>query len=248
MTSLLRVTTVGAVVDSVEARGGIRVSANNVTIRRSMVDGIGGGEGAGIYIDAGISGTTIVDVEVTSRSGVTVDRAMQMDGTFSTTILRAYTHNTIRGIRTGCSTTIVDSFVFGENAGNGQHRSTVGGETCPNKPYALTVRHNHIQEAPTGVDSAALLIYPPQSAPYGPAPQQTDITLVDNELAGGSYAMWLSSDPTFTGNLTVTGNRFRTTYFPTCGQYGQLFSDHVKTEGHFTITWSDNDGVPAPTV
>jgi hypothetical protein len=106
------------------------------------------------------------------------------------------------------------------------------------------VRHNHIGLTPNVSDSAALLYYPPQVGAYGD--QAAVISIVDNEIAGGTYCMWLSSDPKLSGSLVVTGNRFRTAYYPTCGLYGTLFSDHLPSEGGMAITWADNDGVAAP--
>lgn len=249
-TGLIHVTTPGTVIDSVEARDGIEVQADNVTIRRSLVEGANTGPGAGIWIDAGVNGTLIEDVEVTSRPGADptvesaiVDRAVTAFATRGTVMRRVYAHRMIRGLQFGCDTVIEESYVDGEVNPGGAHMSAIGGETCTGT-FALTVRHNHIGLAPNVSDSAALLYYPPQVGAYGD--QIAAISIVDNEIAGGTYCMWLSSDPKLSGTLVVTGNRFRTTYYSTCGLYGRLFSDHLPSEGGMVITWSDNDGVVAP--
>jgi hypothetical protein len=242
-TETMYVTTPGAVVDSVDAQGGIVVEANNVTIRRSLVEGRGSGEGAGIWIVRGVDGTLVEDVEVTSLPGADptnvdalVDRAITAEQTTNTTMRRVYAHGTIRGLEPGCSTTIVDSYVDGEVNPGGQHMSAVGSQTCPQT--TLLVQHNVIGLSPNPSDSAALLIYPPQVGAYGT--QTLNLTWTDNLIRGGTYCLWLSSDPQFTGTATVTGNRFDTTYYPSCGLYGATFTDHYPTEGHVALTWSDN--------
>ncbi len=238
------------VVDSVEARGGIVVTGNGVTIRRSWVQGQGSGEGAGIWIRAGVTGTLVEDVEVSSHPGADptneaaiVDRAITAFNTRGTVMRHVHAHGTIRGLQFGCDTLIEESYVDGEVNPGGNHMSAVGGETCTGL-FVLTVRHNHIGLTPNVSDSAALLYYPPQVGAYGD--QAAVISIVDNEIAGGTYCMWLSSDPKLSGSLVVTGNRFRTGYYPTCGLYGQLFSDLLPSEGGMAITWADNDGVAAP--
>lgn len=251
-TGLIHVTTPGAVIDSVEARDGIEVQADNVTIRRSLVEGANTGPGAGIWIDAGVVGTLIEDVEVTSRPGADptveaaiVDRAITAFNTRGTVMRRVYAHRMIRGLQFGCDTLIEESYVDDEVNPGGAHMSAIGGETCDDgRPFNLTVRHNHVGLAPNKEDSAALLYYPPQRTPHGD--QVAAISIVDNEIAGGTYCMWLSSDPKLSGTLVVTGNRFRSTYYPSCGLYGRLFSDNLPSEGGMAITWSDNDGVAAP--
>lgn len=234
----------GQVIDSVEARGGIVVTGNGVTIRRSWVQGQGSGEGAGIWIRAGVTGTLIEDVEVSSHPGADVtnesaivDRAVTGFNTRGTVMRRVYAHGVIRGLQFGCDTTITDSYVDGEVNPGGNHMSAVGGETCVGQ-FALTVRHNHIGLSPNPSDSAALLYYPPQVGPTGD--QNAAISIVDNEILGGTYCMWLSSDPGLHGTLVVTGNRFRIGYYPTCGLYGPLFSDALPSQGGMVITWADN--------
>jgi hypothetical protein len=245
-TELMRITTPGAIVDAVEARGGIEVQADNVTIKRSWVQGAGTGPGAGIWIDDGRDGTVIEDVEVSSHPGydptneaAIVDRAITAGSGKNTSgvrMMRVYAHDMIRGLQFSCGTVIEDSYVDGEVNPSGDHMSAIGGDTCA--MFTLTVRHNHIGLSPNEENSAALLYYPPQVGAYGP--QHAAISIVDNEIRGGTYCMWLSSDPQLSGTLVVTGNRFRTDYWPSCGRYGALFSDHLPSEGGMAITWADN--------
>jgi hypothetical protein len=240
---ILYATTPGQVIDSVDAVDGIVVEANNVTISRSRVEGKGTGYGAGIWIVAGTHGTTITDTEVTSQPGADptveaqlVDRAITADKTFGTVIRRVYAHTMIRGLEFGCDTDIEDSYVDGEANPSGDHMSGVGGDTC--STFTLTVRHNHIGLSPNPMDSAALLVYPPQVGAYGT--QTIAITWSDNYITGGTYCLWLSSDPQFVGTEVVTGNRFGSDYYPNCGRYGPTFTDHTGHEGSTTLMWSDN--------
>jgi len=242
-TGLIRVRTGGTVIDSVEARDGIQVSADNVTIRRSLVEGGNSGPGAGIWIDAGVRGTVIEDVEVTSRPGAdpsvesaVVDRAVTARDTVATVMRRVYAHRMIRGLEPGCDTLIEDSYVDGEVNPGGAHMSAIGTETCAE--FRLTVRHNHVGLSPNKENSSALLYYPPQVGAY--SAQHTTIAITDNYIVGGTYCLWLSSDPQFSGTVVVTGNRFGTEYYPNCGLYGPLFTDNLPREGHQSITWNDN--------
>ena len=240
---ILYATTPGQVIDSVDAVDGIVVEANHVTISRSRVEGKGTGYGAGIWIVAGTVGTTISDVEVTSQPGADptveaslVDRAITAFQTTGTVMTRVYAHGMVRGLQYGCDTTITDSYVDGEVNPSGDHMSAIGGESC--SQFTLTVRHNHIGLSPNPMDSAALLLYPPQVGAYGP--QQLNITWADNLIRGGTYCLWLSSDPMFAGTVTVSGNRFDVGYYSSCGLYGPTFTDHWGSEGSAKLTWSDN--------
>ena len=259
-TTLLRVTTTGAVIDGQDLQGGVEVQADDVTIKRSRVQGASTGPGAGIWIDAGVTGTTVEDVEVESHHGYRptvesdlVDRAITAFNTFDTTMTRVCAHDMIRGLQFGCRTVIQDSWVDHEVNPSTDHMSAIGGETCDvdqarGGRFSLIVRHNWVGLTPNDMDSAALLYYPPQrtcnpTTCYGA--QHADITIVDNYVAGGTYGMWLSSDPQLDGTLTVVGNRFGTDYYPMCGRFGALFSDKLSTdpktrEGGLDITWSDN--------
>jgi len=236
-------TTPGQVLDSKEFKDGVVVEANNVTIKRSKVEGKGSGPGAGIWVNQGVSGTLIEDVEVTSQAGFNasdentiVDRAITGFKTNGLTMRRVYAHNMIRGLQYGCDTLIEDSFVDDEINPTGAHMSAIGGETCSS--FTLTVRHNNIGLSPNVNDSAALLFYPPQVGAYGT--QNLNITFQNNLIYGGTYCMWLSSDPQFTGTATVTGNHFGTNYYSSCGLYGTHFKDNWGSEGSATMDWSNN--------
>jgi len=78
---------------------------------------------------------------------------------------------------------------------------------------------------------------------------QANRTISNNLLAGGSYAIYAgqNSGGLTTSNITITGNRFATQYFPQSGQYGPVAAYNPST-----TTWSgnvwDSTGatVPAP--
>jgi hypothetical protein len=249
-TTLLRVTTPGAVIDAQDLQGGVEVQADNVTIKRSRVAGANTGPGAGIWIDAGVTGTLVDHVEVTSHAGYNptdeaaiVDRAITAFNTFNTTMNAVCAHDMIRGLQFGCTTVITGSWVDHEVNPSTDHMSGVGGETCDvaqakGVRFSLLVQGNFIGLSPNDMDSAALLYYPPQRSGYGA--QHADISIVGNYITGGTYCMWLSSDPELDGTLTVTGNQFGSEYYPSCGKFGVLFSDRLPSEGGLAVTWSDN--------
>lgn len=255
VTSLYYAEIPGEVLDAKDFLGGVEVKANNVTIKRSRVSGKGSGPGAGIWIDQGVSGTVIEDVEVTSDANADitnesqiVDRAITAFKTTGTVMRRVYAHKIIRGLQYGCDTLIEDSYIDDEINPSTAHMSAIGGETCPN--FKLTVRHNTIGLAQNDYNSAALLFYPPQTdADKAAGAQHVTIFYDNNFIYGGTYCMWISSDPQISGTLTATNNIFSTKYHPDCGNQTYApglgegfpyFADHVGTEGNLSISWSNN--------
>jgi hypothetical protein len=238
--SLVHADRPGAVYDSMDLEGGIEVSANDVTISRSKVTGAGTGPGAGIWIDQGVHGVTITDVEITSHAGANVavesqivDRAITADQTSGITISRVYVHRVIRGIEFGYDTTITDSYIDDEVNPSTDHMSAIGGSLAAR--VRLVVRHTWVALAPNDYDSAALLYYP-----LTHTPQNVYILLEQNIISGGSYCLWLGSDSGMTGSVTVRDNLFTTKYYPTCGHYNTHFTDHLGSEGNVAIGWDDN--------
>jgi|GEM_PF-3950250 len=242
--SLYYATTPGEVLDSKEFKGGIRVEADNVTIKRSLVEGKDSGPGAGIWIDAGVSGTLVEDVEITSLPGADpsndtqiVDRAITGSKTNNLTIRRVYAHRMIRGLEYGCNNTLIeDSYVDDEINPSDAHMSAIGGESC--STFNLTVRHNNIGLAPNVNDSSTLLFYPPQVGAYGS--QVFNVLYENNLIYGGTYCLWISSDPQFSGTLTVRNNQFGTKYYSACGRYNTHFKDNTGTEGSLNVIWTNN--------
>lgn len=233
----------GQVLDSKDFIDGVVVRANNVTIKRSRVYGRGSGPGAGIWVNQGISGTLIEDVEVTSKPGYNpndedtiVDRAITGFHTNGLTMRRVYAHHIIRGLQYGCNTLIEDSYVDNEVNPTDAHMSAIGGSTCDT--FSLTVRHNHVGLTPNVNDSAALLFYPPQVGAYGT--QNINITIEKNYVIGGTYCIWASSDPQFVGTARIIDNHFGTDYYSSCGLYGTHFKDNWGSEGSATMTWANN--------
>ena len=67
----ITVTVAGTVIDAKNITGGVWVRANNVTIQRSKITVGGGQSTVGVSIDAGRTGTRIVDTEIVAHNGFT---------------------------------------------------------------------------------------------------------------------------------------------------------------------------------
>lgn len=238
---------------------GVEVRANNVTIQNSRVQGKNTGPGAGIWIDAGISGTEIIRTEIRSQDGYDpnveasiVDRAITAFKTTGTVMDGVCAHDIIRGLQFGCGTIIRNSWIGREVNPAGDHMSAIGGETCVGD-FNLTVNNNTVNLSPNDQDSAALLYYPPQVGPTGD--QNANISITNNTINGGTYCLWLSSDPGLHGTALIQNNVFGNNFYTNCGRFGVYFTDNLfknPPEGHLVVTWTGNtrsngDSVDRPT-
>lgn len=227
----------GEVLDRMDFQGGLFIRADNVTVKRSRVQCGGDLSCLGLWV-TDRNNILIEDVEITSTSREKrIDRALTAWGSTGVTIRRAYVHDTQKGIGFGKGTLIEDSYIDDQYNPTSTHVSAVGGDTV--EGMTLTVRHNWIAGKPRNNNSGALLYYPPQ-VDYKPTPN-LKILIEQNVINGGTYAMWLSSDPSFTGTLTVRDNLFGTKYFDGCGEFGTHFTDKLtKGEGNLRVTWENN--------
>ncbi len=227
--------TAGEVLDSKDFTGGIVVRANNVTIKRSRVKcGTTDLKCPGIWVEQQVRGTTIEDVEVTSKSKTErIDRGITAGKTWDLTIRRTLVHETQRGIEYGYTALIEDSYVDDQYNPTDAHVSAVGGNT--NKGMKLVIRHNWIAGKLGNNNSGALLFYP-----GGEFPQVVDITSEQNIVNGGTYSMWLSSHAQMTGSVTVRSNLFGTKYSDLCGAYNTHFIDNLDKVSGMRLTWEGN--------
>lgn len=222
----------GQVLDAKDFRGGIRITADNVTIKRSRVQC---GNCPGIWIDWYVKGTVIEDVEVTSKSREErIDRGITAGKTYNLTIRRVHVHNTQRGIEYGYSGLIEDSYVDDQYNPTEAHVSAIGG-AIQDKDVKLVIRHNWIAGKPGNNNSGALLYYS-----EGSGSLKVDITIEQNIINGGTYALWLSSDSRFSGSVTVRSNLFGTKYHDLCGAYNTHFIDDLDKQDSIGLTWEGN--------
>ncbi|HCT78783.1 MAG TPA: hypothetical protein DGT23_19925 [Micromonosporaceae bacterium] len=225
--------TAGEVLDAKDFRGGIRIKADNVTVKRSRVQC---GNCPGIWIDWNVKNTLIEDVEVTSKSkDERIDRGITAGKTINLTIRRTYVHDVQRGIEWGYSALIEDNYVDDQYNPTEAHVSGLGG-AIQQTDVKLVIRHNWIAGKPGQNNSGALLYY----IDNGPNPQKVDITIEQNIINGGTYALWLSADERLVGPVTVRSNMFGTKYHDLCGAYNTHFADNIHKYSKIAFTWEGN--------
>jgi hypothetical protein len=225
--------TAGEVLDAKDFRGGIKISADNVTVKRSRVMC---GDCPGVWIDWNVKNALIEDVEITSKSREErIDRGLTAGKTINLTVRRVYVHDTQRGIEWGYSALIEDNYVDDQYNPTEAHVSALGG-AIQQTDVKLVIRHNWIAGKPGNNNSGALLYYIDE----GPNPQKVDITIEQNIINGGTYALWLSADPRLVGPVTVRSNMFGTKYFDLCGAYNTHFADKIDTYPRIQFTWEGN--------
>lgn len=223
--------TPGEVLDAKDFRGGLRIRADNVTVKRSRVQC----GNCGVWIDWNVRGTLIQDVEITSKSRTErIDRAITAGRTYDLTIRRVYIHDTQRGIEYGYSALIEDSYVDDEYNPTDAHVSAIGG-AVQDKDLKLVVRHNWIAGKPGQNNSAALLYYYETEDT-----RKIDLLIEKNILNGGSYALWLTANQRLSGSITVRDNLFGTKYFGLCGQYNSHYTDEIHKSPAIDLTWEGN--------
>lgn len=236
----LYVTTDGAVVDAMEVNGCIFVQANNVTIKRTRVNGwcwtgaISAGYGEH-------TGTLIEDVEVNGTApGDTNIAGVALIGVDNYTARRVNVHHGGRGFNIGSNVTIEDSYIHQMYGAGDSHNSGIGSNSGVN----ITIRHNNINcdigqpgnISTGGGCSGALVLY---ADTFGEQIGTIDnLTIEENRFnAGrGSYCL-LIYNPRTDGTYAVRNNQFGTSFYPDCGQYGP--ADIIKTQGA-TLIWQNN--------
>jgi hypothetical protein len=233
VTGLYTARTPGEVLDSKDFLGGIKITADNVTVKRSRVKC---GNCPGVWIDWNVKNALIEDVEITSKSREErIDRGLTAGKTINLTVRRVYVHDTQRGIEWGYSALIEDNYVDDQYNPTEAHVSALGG-AVQQTDVKLVIRHNWIAGKPGNNNSGALLYY----IDAGPNPQKVDITIEQNVINGGTYALWLSADERLVGPVTVRSNMFGTKYFDLCGAYNTHFTDNIHKYSRISFTWEGN--------
>ena len=209
------------VLDSALITCDLRIDANNVTIRRSLIEA--GGPWA-VYKPDQFTGLTVTDVEIAGRPGCQAALAFS-----HYTATRLNIHGCADGARVDAAATVQDSWIhdFWNGRQNGQQVgavahdgiSTTGGSN-------LTIRHNRIDNPRS--DNSCIMI----GGQYG---EPSNVVIENNYLDGGNYSIFLAPNGT---NRVIRNNTFTRTYLTGPADVGGSY------------VWSGNvftDGSPVPT-
>jgi len=191
------------------------------------------GDCVGLWVNQKVRNTLVEDVEITSRSKTSrIVHAITAGKTYNLTVRRVYVHDTMKGIEYGYSAVIEDNYVDDEYNPTDDHSSALGGAVMDDD-FSLVVRHNWIAGKLGNNNSAAVLYYMENNG----VPRKMNVTIEQNIVNGGTYAMWLSTDPAVTGVVTVRSNLFGTKYSDMCGAYNTHFIEQNQVP---VLTWDNN--------
>jgi hypothetical protein len=213
----------GGTYDSCLFAGTIRITAANVTVTRSHING---GHVEGVSYD--LRGARLIDVEIAGAAGDT----MAAIGNSNYACTRCNIYGGLRGLALGSNVTVVDSYVHGMRVVPGSHQtaaSTHGGAhvriehstlRCESDRYACSNGVSFYSEDSPGIDDMLITrshistdagycigffsLQP--GKPYG----ITNTRIVDNVLGSSEYgpvANWPSGQAgnVWSGNTTPSG-------------------------------------------
>jgi len=219
---------------------GVNIKANNVTLTDDKI--VTGGASAiavSLRHTAGvtISHDTIAGIDAGANRMMTGVKDVYGDSTGMTIAADDISRfETGVQLETGM---IRDNYIHDPGYITGDHTNGVmsNGGTAP-----LTITHNTIFNNRSQTDAIALF------EDFG---TQANRTVTGNLLAGGSYTIYGgATKPALpTSNITITGNRIATTYYPAGGSAGPAaYFDSAGTGNTWTGNIWDNTGqaIPAP--
>lgn len=229
------VTESGVTLDGCRFVGGLKISAADVTITRSRIEGL-------VQPRDSLQNLTLVDVEIdgTGRVDPASQDGQLAIGSSDYTCIRCHIHGTGRGANLTHNVRIEDSYLHGFPYMNGKHMTAIGSNGGANH----VIRHNNLECDVSGC-SAALSF-------YGDFAQVEDV-LVENNLLNttGSYCTYAGSVeskeyPVGT-NIRYLNNRFGKKFMPDCGRYGPVSS---WSSGNGNVwegnAWADGSGPVGP--
>jgi hypothetical protein len=189
----MTVTTPGTTLDSVDIAGTLTIAANNVVVIRSRVRGSGFDV---VRILPGVTGTVMVDSEIDGLgfAGSEGSNGIRGAGQFARLDIRGVEN----GIVPESGSVISNSYIHDLAAPGSPHYDGIqidGGLSD------ITIRHNTIEAPPNQTSAVMIDNY------FGPI---SDITVDQNLLSGGGYALYVDAhfnDAPIDG-VTVTKNRF----------------------------------------
>ncbi|WP_162891296.1 hypothetical protein [Aeromicrobium sp. A1-2] len=218
----------GQVIDGLDIRGEINVTAKNVTIKNTRVTG---GRGVGtadwvVIVRPGADNLTIVDSEIMTPVGSQQDIACVFNiGDSKPTVKRVNIHACSAGVSSGGGL-VEDSYIHGMASVPGLSHD-VG--VASNGSGGMTVRHNTIFNQ---YDQTAAVAF------YQDFGTQKNNLVEDNLLAGGGYCVYGGAGQKGkTANIRFINNRFSKKYSPRCGYYGVVASFDLGDSGN---AWTGN--------
>ncbi|HYH75045.1 MAG TPA: hypothetical protein VD735_03715, partial [Candidatus Saccharimonadales bacterium] len=233
-----------AVYDGCLFSGGLLVTAANVTVKRSKIEGIVGALNYGPYTN-NLRGLTLTDVEI-DGSAYNDPHGQAAIGLDNYTCIRCDVHHTGRGANFRNNVRIEDSYFHDFKYVSGAHQSGIGS----NGGSGSRIIHNNIQCNGVGGSgcSGALVMY----GDFDPI----DDVLVERNLLNtdGSYCTYAGSTGTASGkayphgtNVRYVDNRFGKKYYNTCGDNGPAAAWEYNSGNVWSgNTWLDGSGAITP--
>jgi hypothetical protein len=226
----------GATLTGLAITGNLDIKAAGVTIDNVQVTNSGNDWGIGLMHAAR---TLIEHTQVSSPPGAdrlqVAIKDIYGDST-GTTIESANIFSTDTAIQVSAGL-VTGNYVHDLKADPGDHVNGIVSDA--GVAAGLTITGNTVFNPVSQTDDIALF------EDFG---QQFNATITGNLLSGGGYEIYggANAGKWTPANITITGNRFATTYYPNGGSYGPAAA--VATTGHNGNTWSGNiwDATGAP--
>lgn len=225
----------GAVVENLEVRGSIDISADDVTLRNVKITVADDGWAIGLRT---AHGTTIENCEIAPAGPRLVVGIKDVYGdSEGTTIRGCDIARTATGIQLH-EGLVEDNYIHAMAEAPGDH---VNGFTSNGGVGPLVIHHNTILNERQQTDAIGL---------FQDFEVQRNRTITDNLLGGGGYTVYGGAgEKGQTSGIVVRDNRFARAYFPAGGQYGPVAYFDAGDPGNIWTgnRWDDSLAeVPAP--
>jgi phage baseplate assembly protein gpV len=263
----ISVTRPGTVIEGKDITGTVTVSADNVTIRDSRVTVNGAGCGpsdtcgnAAIYLKGPYT-LHVFNVELTASAPTTVEHGIRNEAGGTLDLDRVYQHGTIDALCYCGNATIRNSYSKISMSIAGDHLENIYTDNA-----TLVATHNTLlNDQPQTADIFA------NTNNGSDAPCKNHLTISDNLLAGGGFAIYACAHGTSEGSsaVSITGNRIARCgrgaavqggggtwvcphgadsfgYFPNGGSFGTVAAWYPNTVWRGNV-WDDTgDPIDAP--
>ncbi len=177
----LRITTDGAVIDSVDVDGCVEIAADNVVIRNSRIRCSNPTSEPAVRVLPGASGLVMEDSEVDG-----LGRALIGVGYSGFTLVRVDIHGVNDGVRVASRTVVQDSWIH-DLARQGEYHPDAIQSTSGS---SITIRGNTLDAASDGdLNNAALMLGTETGNRV-----LDDVVIEDNYLNGGNYTVNVRHD------------------------------------------------------
>ena len=217
----------GAVLDGLDIRANLDITASNVTVKNSRISETGDSFGISLRHTSKV---TIQDSEITGPSTGSTRLMVGIKDIYGdstgTQILRNDIARTSTGVQME-SGLIQDNYIHDMGYKSGDH---LNGITSNGSTALLTIRHNTVLNSFDQTDAISLF------EDFG---VQANRTIDNNLVAGGGYTIYGGANPggAATSNIHITNNRFSRLYYPNGGSYGPVTAYAPSGAGN---TWTGN--------